>query len=368
MPHKTFLAVIGFITMSISYIPQQGFPFGHNIHFVYSISSEEFLFLHDSMGWILSGSGTGDADKVTSKIDPEDLLYLQDVFSNILARRFSGKITFKLRGPEQVRWLQVTPFIGEYKSDEVITGTLTDVTDEVLNMQSLTKFTDKKNSILHMLGHDLRGPLNIARSLMKTITRQVEDPVMLEKTEHIAGILQQSIDMISDLVKREFLETTDAELVKTRVNIVKLIKDYLEECKRSEALAGLSFELGSSSQKIFIKLDNAKFMQVINNLISNSLKFTPAGGTISVTIEDKGDQVNFRFSDTGIGIPESLLPEIFEKFTAARRPGLQGEPTLGLGLSIVKSIIGWHQGWISCESKEGSGTTFFIRLPKNLPG
>jgi len=368
LPGKTFLAVLGFIAMSISYLALQGFPYGHNIHFVCSTSSAEFLFLHDSLDWILSGSETGDVDKVIAKIDPEDLLYLQDVFGNILAGRFSGKITFKLRHPEKFRWLQVTPFIGEYEGSEVITGAVTDVTDEVLNMQSLTKFTDKKNSILHMLGHDLRGPLNIARSLMKTITRQVEDPVLLEKTEHIAGILQQSIDMISDLVKREFLETTSAELVKTRVNIVKLTRDYLEECKRSEALAGISFELSSSSQKIFIKLDNAKFMQVINNLISNSLKFTPAGGTISVSILEDGDQVHFRFTDTGIGIPESLLPEIFEKFTAARRPGLQGEPTLGLGLSIVKSIIGWHQGWISCESKEAEGTTFFIRLPKNLPG
>lgn len=354
--------------MSISYLPREGYPFGHNIHFVYSISSGELLFLHQSLGWILSGSEISDSDKVISKIDPEDRLYLQDVLKNILEGRFSGKITFKLRGSDQFRWLQVIPFTGTYNGAEVIAGTLTDVTDEVLTMQLLTKFTDKKNSILHMLGHDLRGPLNIARSLIKTITRQVEDPVLLEKTEHIAGILQQSIDMISDLVKREFLETTNAELVTTRVDIVKLVKDYLEECKRSEDLAGISFELSSSSEKIFIKLDNAKFMQVINNLISNSLKFTPAGGTISVTIEEKGDQVNFRFSDTGIGIPESLLPEIFEKFTAARRPGLQGEPTLGLGLSIVKSIIGWHEGWISCESIEGSGTTFFIRLPKNLPG
>jgi two-component system sensor histidine kinase VicK len=354
--------------MSISHLPQPGFPFGHNIHFAYSTASGQFLFLHTSLDWILSDREGSDTDTLVSKIEPEDLLYLQDIFSNILSGSFTGRITFKLRGPEQARWLQVTPFLGQHEDSEIITGTVTDVTDEVQNMHSITRFTDKKNSILHMLGHDLRGPLNIAKSLMKTITRQVEDPVLLEKTQQIAGILQQSIDMISDLVKREFLEIVSAELVKKRVNIVKLVKDYLEECKRSEDLAGISFHLSSSSDKIFIKLDNAKFMQVINNLISNSLKFTPAGGTISVAIDEQGDQVNFKVSDTGIGIPENLIPEIFEKFTTARRPGLRGEPTLGLGLSIVKAIIGWHQGWISCESKEGTGTTFFIRLPKNLAG
>ncbi|MES2454845.1 MAG: HAMP domain-containing sensor histidine kinase [Bacteroidota bacterium] len=350
--------------MNLSHLPQEGFPFGNNIHFAYSINAADFLYVHVSLQWIVADGGVSAA---IAKIEPEDVRYLQDVFESVTAGRFNGKITFKLRTDEGIRWLQVTPFLVDYQGEKTIIGTAIDQTDEVTNMHSVIKFTDKKNSILHMLGHDLRGPLNIAKSLTRTISRDTQDPVLLEKSGHITSILQQAIDLISDLVKREFLETTNTELVKKRIDIVKYVQEYLEECKRSEPLSKITFHLRTSAEKIMIRMDDAKFMQVINNLISNSLKFTPAGGLITISIEEQPDQVSFKFSDTGIGIPEALLPEIFEKFTAARRPGLQGEPTLGLGLSIVKTIIGWHDGRISCESKEGIGTTFFINLPKNLP-
>lgn len=353
--------------MTISLLPQKGFPFGNNIHFIYAIRSNQLLFLHTSFDWIIANGGDDAIEALISKIEPEDVSFLQQIFTNVLSGRFSGKTTFKLRGPEGHRWLHATPLSAEHNGEQVIIGTLVDITDEVINMQSIEKFTNKKNSILHMLGHDLRGPLNVANSVIKVIDRQISDPTVLEKTGYIATILHQSIDLISDLVKRELIETTGTELVIKRVDIVSKLSEYLEECRRSESISEIKFNMRSSSDRVFIKLDDAKFMQVVNNLISNSLKFTPPGGQITVVIEEDTDEVLFEFSDSGIGIPEKLLPEIFEKFTTARRPGLRGEPTLGLGLSIVKTIINWHEGKIRCESTEGSGTTFFIRIPKNLP-
>ena len=353
--------------MTISLFPQKDFPFGNNIHFVYQIQSRQLLFLHSSFDWIISDDEDDPIHALISKIAPEDVTFMQQILSNVLSGRFSGKTTFKLRHTDGYRWLHATPLPAEYKGEQVIIGTLVDITDEVVNMQSIGRFANKKNSILHMLGHDLRGPLNVAKSVIKVIDREINDPALLEKTGYIANILHQSIDMISDLVKRELLETTGTELVRKRVDIVSKLTEYLEECRRSEALAEITFDLRASADKVFIKLDDAKFMQVVNNLISNSLKFTPPGGEITVAIVEEPGEVLFTFSDTGIGIPEKLLPEIFEKFTPARRPGLRGEPTIGLGLSIVKTIINWHEGNIICESKEGSGTTFIIRLPKNLP-
>ena len=353
--------------MTINFLPQKGFPFGNNVHFVYNITSKQFIFLHTSFDWILSSTDPEDTQKVLSKIEEEDASFLEAIFNKVLAGNFTGKITFKLRHADGLQWLQAIPFLSELDGEKVISGTLIDVTSEMRNTESIKKFADKKNSILQMLGHDLRGPLNVAKSVMQVVERDISDPIILQKTGYIAGILQQSIDTISDLIKREFLETTNTDLVKKRVNIVKKLRDYIEECKRSEAVSGIRFHLQSSSNKIFIKLDHAKFMQVVNNLISNSMKFTPSGGTISISIEERPDDILFKFTDDGIGIPAQLLPEIFDRFTTARRPGLQGEPTYGLGLSIVKTLIDWHQGTISCESTEGSGTTFFIELPKNLP-
>jgi two-component system sensor histidine kinase VicK len=84
-----------------------------------------------------------------------------------------------------------------------------------------------------------------------------------------------------------------------------------------------------------------------------------------VIVEDLETTVLIKVEDTGIGIPAAIQPFIFDKFTKARRPGIHGEPTTGLGLSIIKTIIEWHNGRIWFVSAEEKGTTFFIQIPKN---
>jgi two-component system sensor histidine kinase VicK len=111
-------------------------------------------------------------------------------------------------------------------------------------------------------------------------------------------------------------------------------------------------------------LDDNKFMQVINNLISNAIKFTPDGGEITVALEEKEESVLIKVADTGIGFLEKYHATLFEKFTQTRRTGIKGEPSVGLGMSIVKTIVEWHQGKIWFESQEDKGTTFYIELPK----
>ena len=105
-------------------------------------------------------------------------------------------------------------------------------------------------------------------------------------------------------------------------------------------------------------------MQVLTNLISNALKFTPDMGNISITLTDQDKDILITVRDTGVGIPKDLQPYLFEKFTRAGRPGIKGEPSIGLGMSITKTIIDWHNGQIWFESEENKGTTFYIKIPK----
>jgi two-component system sensor histidine kinase VicK len=99
-------------------------------------------------------------------------------------------------------------------------------------------------------------------------------------------------------------------------------------------------------QTIYLHVDEAKFMQIMSNLMSNSLKFTRSGGTISIVIQDRSSDVRLKFSDNGIGTPVEFQNKLVDKFTKARRKGLNGEPTVDLGLSIVKTIVEWHRGKI----------------------
>ena len=248
---------------------------------------------------------------------------------------------------------------------ELNMSAITNDTPEELNQNMLIKYANKKNSILHMLAHDLRGPLGVANSLVKTINQQTDPDALKKKTNYIANILEQSIDLINDLVAREELEATAVKFIKKRINIAQLLADYMEECRRSHQLAERTITYVSSAEEIYVNLDNSKFMQIINNLISNALKFTQPGGHIKLTVNAEGQHVNLQMADDGIGIPKDLLPVIFDKFTPAARAGINGEPTIGLGLSIVRTIVEWHDGEISCDSEEGKGTSFNIRLPRS---
>jgi two-component system sensor histidine kinase VicK len=234
----------------------------------------------------------------------------------------------------------------------------------VHNIHSVEKYANKKNSILNMLAHDLRGPLGVVNAVTQILDKEMNDPHLTKRTQTISRIIKQAIDLITNLTDREFLETMEVELARKRIDIATKAAEYIEECRRSEGPAKRSFNFSSSNPTIYLDLDEAKFMQIFNNLITNALKFTKDQGTISLSIEERTDSVLFIFSDDGIGIPEELHSELFEKFTSARRKGLHGEPSIGLGLSIVKTIVEWHKGKIWFESKENSGTTFYIEIPK----
>lgn len=99
-------------------------------------------------------------------------------------------------------------------------------------------------------------------------------------------------------------------------------------------------------------------------MISNAIKFASDGGEITLRIEEQEEHVLFTVEDNGVGIPAHLQEGLFEKFPKARRPGLKGEPSTGLGMSIIKTIVEWHNGRIWFESEENKGAIFYIELPK----
>jgi len=107
-------------------------------------------------------------------------------------------------------------------------------------------------------------------------------------------------------------------------------------------------------------VDPTRITHVFANLLSNALKYTPPGGTISISAKEEGEHVRFQVSDTGVGIPDRYLPRIFEQFF---RVPEQGQGTgVGLGLAIVKDIVEAHGGTVGVESQEGMGSTFRFTL------
>ncbi|HET6226083.1 MAG TPA: PAS domain-containing sensor histidine kinase [Bacteroidia bacterium] len=334
-----------------------------NVKFIYDLELNQFIFVHRSLTFFLKEGK--DFSEVYALIHPDDQNEVFKNFTALIKGTFSGTARFRLLFGGDERWYAVTPFLIALSTEKLIFGNALDITAEQQNIYSIEKYANKKNSILHVLAHELKGPLGLAKNLSQDLPGRLNDQTfVLNHLRLISRIISQSINIIEDFTDREFLETVRIELVKKRLNIVKKIGEYVEELNLSASTVKRKFYLTSSHKNIYVKLDEAKFMQVLNNLVSNALKFTRPGGHIAINIVANRNSVAIEFSDDGIGIPLSLQPFVFDEFTNAGRRGLRGEATMGLGLSIVKTIIEWHNGKISVHSKENEGTTFKIVLPR----
>lgn len=276
---------------------------------------------------------------------------------------------FRLQFPDgRLKWIFAELFI-VWNEDNTfcISGWARDVTERKEYLEILRKYASKKNATLEVLSHDLAGFLTLIETLTSTIPDNLlkADPIeVVHKLNLIKETCRRGSDLIANLVNHEFLESAQVQLNKQRLDLVQKIGEIVVMYQAGEKEIGKTFVVGSNAPQIFANIDDVKFMQVINNLVSNAIKFTPIGSIIRIWLEEKPKSVLIGVADTGIGIPDALQPILFNRFTEARRPGLNGEPTIGLGLSIIRSIVDQHNGRIWFSSREGEGTTFYIELPK----
>ena len=300
-------------------------------------------------------------------IHPQDKAHVLQVYHEILDGVIIKEIEFRIKlRHEAGRWLCLKPLLLEEQG--VITGFITDITVQKEYNDYLKKFTDKKDAVLNFLSHDLAQPLGNIQTLADLLASDLKDGRM-DEAQDLIEIIQRSskqgTQLIQEFIKQEFLESTGTEVIKRRVDLVGAIREFIKNYQQTQQITQKIFHYLPGRESLYLELDDNKFMQVINNLISNALKFTPDGGEITVSLEEKETTVLIMLQDTGVGIPEKYHATLFDKFTKARRPGLKGEPSVGLGMSIIKTIVEWHQGQIWFESEENKGTTFFIEFPKN---
>jgi two-component system, OmpR family, sensor histidine kinase VicK len=302
-----------------------------------------------------------------STVHPEDREYVQKQYQSLLSDRENKNIEFRITLPDQsIKWICVSAFVLEEEGIPLVTGIAEDISKVKAYNFNLMKFNSKKNSLLEILSHDLSGPLATIQGMSALIKSKHEKSTPAEVAEFIHIIhdtAKRGMKLIRDFVNQEALESSDIVVYKERHDLVVKIKDVLEEFKNMEASLSKQFGFVSSHPSIYAEVDEMKFLQIVHNLIANAIKFTPDHGAITVSIEDKNNTVLLTVEDTGIGIPKDVHPYLFDKFTKARRPGLRGEQTTGLGMSVIKTLVELHQGKIWFSSEENKGTTFYVEIP-----
>lgn len=218
-----------------------------------------------------------------------------------------------------------------------------------------------KNEILGIVAHDLRNPL----TAIQTIATLMKNDVTInadnqDNLEMIQSSCDRATSIINDLIESAHNENDnvfDIEEVEINQYLLKIVDDWV---KNTTGQANILYY--GTEYPIYTHINLEKMHRVMDNLISNAIKFSGKSDRVEIRLRDTEGGIFIDVKDFGLGIPRELLPFIFDRFSRASRKGIRGEESVGLGLSIVKQIVEKHGGSIEVNSTEQQGTTFTINI------
>lgn len=224
---------------------------------------------------------------------------------------------------------------------------------EVRNNE-IMRLNNEKSEILSFVTHDLRAPLNNIEALCTVLLLEQDNT----EVKLISNSAIQAKNIINDLI--DVIKTNQSAIPKENI----LLKPYLQQIINTwETNTARKILFTQDNEDLTLLINPSKIERVIDNLISNAIKFSPTGTPIEIDASSNENTVLIKIRDYGIGIPEDMQAHIFDQFSKAGRLGLNGEKSIGLGLHISHKIIAQHQGKLLVNTKEHEGTTFIIQLP-----
>lgn len=228
-------------------------------------------------------------------------------------------------------------------------------------VQELQLADQRRRNLTADVAHELRTPLHIIQGNLEGVL----DGVYTCDNDHIEATLDETrllARLIEDLRTLSLAEAGQLPLHMERVDLAELIADVVTSFSGQAESAGIALETDVPTSGLSITGDLGRLDQVLGNLVTNALRHTPAGGTISISARPLGGGVRIRVSDTGAGIPPEDLPYIFDRFWRGDRARNRFDGS-GLGLAITRQLVQAHGGHIDVVSQVGSGTIFTIDLP-----
>ena len=236
--------------------------------------------------------------------------------------------------------------------------------------EHLRDLNQQKDEVLRIESHDMRNPLNNIIGLSNVLKE--EGPESAADLRFIANVIERNAEtlltLVNSLLEVARIESGSITVESEKTNVSDLIEEVAGDFEALAKKKNLQVRLPSGGRSVHATLDGPKIKQVLGNLFSNAVKFSTPGGKISISsgvgIED--GKLFIRISDSGIGIPEDMMPHLFKKFSKAQRKGTNKERGTGLGLSIVKRFMDLHEGEVTVQSTEGKGTVFTLWFPRKV--
>jgi len=250
------------------------------------------------------------------------------------------------------------PVLGPEKE---IVGTVT-VLEDITPFKQLDEM---KSDFVNMVAHELRSPLSAIRQQNSVVLEGLAGPVEEKQKDFLGrGIkkIDTLLELINDLLDIARIEAGKHVQHQVPTDIGQIIEDTIAllETRANEHNISLTF---SPNNIKLILADPQRLEEVVNNLITNAINYSPDGGEVKVSATGISEYVEIRIQDSGVGIPPEEIPKIFDKFYRVKHPKTRQVMGTGLGLSIVKGIVDSHHGSIDVESTLNKGTTFRLLFP-----
>ncbi len=227
-------------------------------------------------------------------------------------------------------------------------------------IERLHEANRRKDEMIAVVSHDLCTPLTGFRMVIDLLREGHPSSDLLDVMDHSA---RRMVSMVRGLLDVAKLESNTIELERDDLLVSELLRQSMEPLAINANAKNIALELQIEQSEPRVNGDRLRLAQVFNNLLSNAVKFTNPGGRVSVHVAPAPDGVRVIVKDSGLGIPKTDLPHIFDKYYQAANKPTAGEKGTGLGLAIVREIVMLHQGRIDVTSELKHGTAFTVYLP-----
>ncbi|KKB39495.1 cell wall metabolism sensor histidine kinase WalK [Bacillus thermotolerans] len=230
------------------------------------------------------------------------------------------------------------------------------------------KIEAERREFVTNVSHELRTPLTTMRSYLEALAEGAwQDP---DIAPHFLEVTQteteRMIRLVNDLLQLSKFDSRDYQLAKKDVDFTEFFNKIIDRFEMTKSQE-VTFKRQLPRYPIYVEIDTDKLTQVIDNIISNAMKYSPEGGQLTFKVEENTDNIKVSIRDQGMGIPKKNINRIFERFYRVDRARSRKMGGTGLGLAIAKEIVTAHGGHIWATSTEGKGTTICFTLPYELP-
>jgi len=330
----------------------------------------DYRFLEVNPAFVKATGIVGAAGRTVRDVAPGGAARWLDAFAKVAAG--GAPVHFVDQVERLGRWYDVyAARVGAEGSRKVVV-LFTDITERRRTELELRRLADdlaeqdrRKTAFLATLAHELRNPLAPIRSGLQLMRRTRSDPTAIARVQDIMDRqLDHLVHLVDDLLDVARITRGQVELKPALVNLADVLNAAVETSMPLIETARHRLDVRLPAEALTLHADATRITQVVSNLLNNAAKYTPRGGHIVLAAERDGDQALIAVSDNGIGIPPESLGEVFQMFTQVAHAAQHMPGGLGIGLSLVRSLVELHGGTITAASAgTGTGSVFTVRLP-----